>query len=104
MNRLRKEREEVIGLKNRARSAAKKREYITRQTSLTKQLTPLETIDAAATQIIETLSDPSRYYAAATDDLFTKLQSVTERIAKLRADTVESPNVNRLLIPYKKMF
>ena len=102
LNRLRKERADVIGLKNRARSAAKKREHITRQTSLTRQLTPLETIDAAATQIIETLSDPSRYYAAATDDLFTKLQSATERIAKLRADTVESPNVNRLIDTLQK--
>ena len=102
LNRLRGEREEVIGLKNRARSAENKRKHIARQTSLTKQLTPLETIDASATQIIETLSDPSRYYAAATDELFTKLQSVTERIAKLRADTVESPNVNRTIDTLQK--
>ena len=102
LNRLRREREEVIGKKNRSRSAAKKREHIATQTRLTKQLTPLETIDASATQIIETLSDPSRYYAAATDELFTKLQSVTERIAKLRADTVESPNVNRTIDTLQK--
>ena len=34
--------------------------------------------------------------------MFTKLQSATERIAKLRADTVESPNVNRLIDTLQK--
>ena len=99
LNRLRREREEVIGKKIDLDSA-KKREHIATQTRLTKQLTPLETIDASATQIIKPMILLDTMQLLQMSCLLN--QSVTERIARLRADTVESPNVNRTIDTLQK--